>query len=281
MVPRQPRRLQRRAVLLLKTILDLNPEHENPALCARWRASGSVKRQSRGIGNASGGAMNGAITSASVPVRANTWTAWRSPRASGARRCRSASPMRTRERCRPLSAAKSTNLKTGGCWPAACFQNTSLLLAKVRATEHGRKLGTRPPRVRQFPDQIEPRVLLVRGVPRRPGRGGQADENPARHAQHRGRSAVLLSKLLMLTAAALTEAGLQSLIADADQARRHQAEHVRRYARSTRRCSTRRGSGRKRSTVRPPSRSRAARSRRSPSPSNFPTVIRGAESPSA
>ena len=120
--------------VLFKTILDLDPESREPDAApdrAHLEARGRRCRPAPGPRPRAGRS----ITSASARTRPTTSTASRARPASGGRRCPSASPSRTRarsSRCR-RPRRRST---TGGCWRGACSSNTSLLLAKMRATEH-------------------------------------------------------------------------------------------------------------------------------------------------
>ena len=83
--------------VLFKTILDLDPNHENPTLRAhrphleaRGDRAGGIRDRPRRAGRS--------ITSASGRTRPTTSTAWRARPASASRRCRSDSRSRTRAR---------------------------------------------------------------------------------------------------------------------------------------------------------------------------------------
>ena len=119
--------------VLFKTILDLDPNHENPTLRAIariWKREAIVPA---GSGNAA--ASGRSITSASARIRPTTSTAWRVRSASASRRCRSDSPSRTRAAFEPLSAAETT-VYDGRLLARRVFQNTSLLIAKLRTADN-------------------------------------------------------------------------------------------------------------------------------------------------
>ena len=174
--------------VLLKTILDLDPNHENPTLrtIARiWKREATVPA---GPGAAPPDAGR-SITSASDPTRPTTWTAWRArrpaPDAAAVRiRVRESADVRAADRPRDDGRRRAAA-------GAARVQNTTLLVAKLKTTDKEENWERDRPGLRQ-PRRDGSRVLLVRGLPRRPRRRVGQDEVPARHAQHGDRSAVLL-----------------------------------------------------------------------------------------
>ena len=174
--------------VLFKTILDLDPNHENPTLRAIariWKReaivpAGSGTPEARwtfdhiGIGPNPSDYVDGVARPAAERQSPLPFGfAFENPRSF-----------------EPLSAAETT-VYDGRLLARRVFQNTSLLIAKVRADGHGGELGTRSAGLRE-PGRDGSRVLFVRGLPRRPRDGGGQDEVPSRHAEHRDRGAVLL-----------------------------------------------------------------------------------------
>ena len=175
--------------VLFKTILDLDPNHPEPDAARGSPASGSARRRARSAPG-SPPLAGRSITSASAQLRPTTSTASRDRSANDSRRCRSASRSRTRARSSRCRTA-DTKLRDGRLLARARVPEHQPAARQARDRRSRRQLGDGSPRLRQ-PRLDGSRVLLVRGVPRRPRGGGREDEVPARHAQHRDRSAVLL-----------------------------------------------------------------------------------------
>ena len=174
--------------VLFKTILDLDPNHENPTL-----------REDRPDLEARGDRPAGLGPGDQVDVRPSRHRAeshrlrrrrGAAGRPSASRRCRSDSRSKTRDRssrCRQLERRpRDAQLRL-----KSVFQNTSLLIAKLKTADQEENWETDRPGFGS-PGIDGSRVLLVRGLPRRARGGRREDEVPSRHAQHRDRSAVLL-----------------------------------------------------------------------------------------
>ena len=172
LVPRQPGRLQRRAVRALQDDPRSRSQSRRIRRCAPSPGSGSARRPCPPAAGA-----GGRLDARSHRHRPQSGRLRRrrgaSGRASASRRCRSASPSRTRDRSsrcrRPRRRSTTARLLA-----RRVFQNTSLLLAKLRTADKEENWETRSPGLRQ-PGRDGSRVLLVRRLPRRPrdGRRGR------------------------------------------------------------------------------------------------------------
>ena len=120
LVPRQPGRIQRRAVRALQDDSRSRSQPCRTRRCAPSPGSGSARRSCR-RDRERRRPRGRSITSASDPTRPTTSTAWRARQTNASRRCRSDSRSRTRarsSRCR-RPRRRST---TGGCWRDASFR---------------------------------------------------------------------------------------------------------------------------------------------------------------
>ena len=186
LVPRQPGRVQRRAVRAVQD--DARSRSESSESDAARHRPDLEARGDRAGGRGSAG---GSVDARSHRRRAEPVRLRRRRRASAGER---QSPLpfgfafENPRAFEPLSAAEPTALD-GRLLARRVFQNTSLLIAKLRRPRSRGELGERPAGLRQ-PGSDGPRVLLVRGLPRRPRDGRREDEVPSRHAEHRDRSAV-------------------------------------------------------------------------------------------
>ncbi len=182
LVPQQPGRIQRRAVRAAQD--DSRSRSESIAIrrCAPSLASGSARRVMPAGSGSVRHAPGRSITSASDPTRPTTPMASRARRASASRRCRSDLRSRIRarsNRCRPPRTA----LDDARLLAKRVFQNTSLLIAKVRTVDKEENWEQRPRGLWQ-PRHAGSGVLFVRGLSRRPRDGVREDEIPPRHAQY-------------------------------------------------------------------------------------------------
>ena len=140
----------------------------------------------------------------------------------------------------PLSPRETAQQYDARLLAQRVFQNTSLLIAKLRTRRTRRRTGKRDRPGFGSPGSMD-RVFFSCAACH-VGRvdGVRQDEVPARHAEHGDRGAVLLE------AADADRRGarrvrLRPTSTSAGESREHQAEHAARSRRSTPRCSTRRG----------------------------------------
>ena len=174
--------------VLFKTILDLDPNHENPTLRAIARI---WKREA--IVPAGSGAPASRWTFDHIGIGPNP-----SDYVDGVARPPSErqSPLpfgfafENPRSFEPLSAARDDGLRRTAAGAARLSEHES---ADRQGANHrqGGELGARPAGLRE-PGRDGSRVLFVRGLPRRPRDGVGEDEVPSRHAEHRDRGAVLL-----------------------------------------------------------------------------------------
>ena len=175
--------------VLFKTILDLDPNHENPTLRAIARIWKREADRAGGIWNRRDRMDFRSHRHRTQPVRLCRWRrAARQP--NGNHGFRTDSHSRTRARSQPLSAAETAALDAR-LLARRVLPNTTLLIAKVQTVDKEDNWE------RDRPEFWEPgcdgsRVLLVRSLPRRSRDGVGEDEVPSRHAEHRNRGAVLL-----------------------------------------------------------------------------------------
>ena len=223
LVPRQPGRIQRRAVRALQDDSRSRSEPPEPD-AARHRADLEARGdRAGGIGNAPR-PPGRSITSASDPIRPTTSTAWRARQTNGSRRCRSDSRSRTRASFEPLSAAETT-VYDGRLLARRVFQNTSLLIAKLRTADKEENWERDRPGFGS-PGAMDRvffscaachvgRVMVAGKMKFLPGM-----PNTEIEAQY-------YSKLLMLTGAALVESGFDPASTSSGEPGRHQAQYER------------------------------------------------------
>ena len=144
--------------VLFKTILDLDPNHENPTLRAIariWKREAIVP-----AGTGAPAADGRSITSASDRTRPTTSTAWRGRPSERQSPLPFGFAFENPRSFEPLSAAETT-VYDGRLLARRVFQNTSLLIAKLRTADKEENWETRPARLRQ-PGRDGSRVLFVR-----------------------------------------------------------------------------------------------------------------------
>ena len=261
--------------VLFKTILDLDPNHENPTLRAIariWKREAIVPAGSGtpatrwtfdhiGIGPNPSDYVDGVARPADERQSPLPFGfAFENPRTF-----------------EPLSAAETARLRRPAAGATRSSEHESADRQDANRRQGG-ELGTRSARLRE-PGCDGSRVLFVRGLPRRPRDGGREDEVPSRHAEHRDRGAVLLEAADAHRRGA-GRVRVRPRVDHSGEPRQHQAQYGARFAPCTRRCWTRRVNGRKRCTVRLPRRSPAQRFRRWRSPTSSRASCR-ISSPSA
>ena len=206
--------------VLFKTILDLDPNHENPTLrtIARiWKREAPIAAGHRRVRHA----LDARSPRRRSRTRPTTWTAWRARRRSASRRCRSGSRSRTRARSSRCRAPRRGLRRAAARATRVPEHEPADRQAADRRPR--RQLGEGSSGVRQ-PGRDGSRVLLVRRVPRRPRRGdGKMKFLPG--MPNTEIEAQYYSKLLMLTGGGAGRVGLRSDVHDAGQSRRHQAQH--------------------------------------------------------
>ena len=118
--------------VLFKTMLDLDPDHENPTL----RAIARIWKREAIVPAAAGTPATGgrSITSASAPTRPTTSTAWRGRPAERQSPLPFGFAFENPRTFEPLSAAETTPIDAR-LLARRVFKNTSLLLAKLRTAD--------------------------------------------------------------------------------------------------------------------------------------------------
>ena len=209
--------------VLFKTILDLDPNHANPTLRAIariWKREAivPVRRGHRRRGGRS-------ITSASDRTRSDYVDGVARPASERQSPLPFGFAFENPRTFEPLSAAETT-VYDGRLLARRVFQNTSLLIAKLRTADKEENWERDRPGFGS-PGSMDRVFLSCARLPRRPRDGVGEDEVPARDAEHRDRGAVLLEAADAHRRGA-GRVRLRPEIDHAGESGQHQAEHQRR-----------------------------------------------------
>ncbi len=188
LVPRQPRRIQRRAVRALQDDSRSRSRPREPD-AARHRPDLEARGgRAGGIGSAGDPVDLRSHRHRAEPVRL------RRRRGAPAERTPVAASVRIRVRepalVRAAVGGRDDGLRRTAAGAARLSEHESADRQDANRRQGG-ELGARPAGLRE-PGRDGSRVLFVRGLPRRPRDGVGEDEVPSRHAEHRDRGAVLL-----------------------------------------------------------------------------------------